>query len=156
MKAKQVMQNLRELRALLADISEVRFESPGQSNSITTRIMNRAILWMIYVISELATINYQKKVPRWPFRVQGVEAIGYGREKIVYKLSIKGEGKADKVVAVYHLESMGTDAREVIQKKQRNYETYKNYFDSLIVPTSFELLDNPWGKVLSRRVCSPL
>lgn len=146
MKVSKIRQRAHELRAILADISTVRFEKPRSDRPAAIRLAHMALVTTIYKVSHLAAINYEKKIPQWPFQAKDITVLSYGREKIVYKVTPEDQQAGDRVVSVYHLESMGKEPLEVIRKKQKNYETYRKYFGRLIVPTSFAVLDNPWGE----------
>jgi hypothetical protein len=92
----------------------------------------------------LANKSYERKTPQWPLRGESIDVIGYGAEKIVYHV-VDEASASDSVVGVYHLKSMRNTPQEVIQEKRTNYETYKKYFGDIVLPTSFVILDNPWG-----------
>lgn len=88
--------------------------------------------------------NYNRKIPQWPIAEASQNSVlGYGAEKIVYRIQSK---ESEHVLSIYHRESLRNEPLEVIRNKQDKYNTYRRYFGELIVPTQFMVVDNPWGK----------
>ena len=145
-------QTAQEIRPILADMvlaSEYpsrRELKPG--SPAVARLAHMAVSSGHAVVRQagkLANYNYERKVPQWPFKSRSTSVLGWGQEKIAYRVTPETDQVGDIVVSVYHREAMGRDPLDVIHAKKEKYEAYKKYFGELIVPTSFAVIDNPWG-----------
>ncbi len=138
----------RETRAILADVSIAQMHpstaerpEPGSPRS---RHLMHALHVGLMKAGKLANRNHTRKEPQWPLNTESVDVLGYGAEKVVYKVK-SGDDMSDRVVSVYHMESVLKDPAAVIERKRDRYRTYKDYFGDQVLPTSFIIIDNPWG-----------
>lgn len=141
-------QSAHETRAILADVSVSQThpstaEKPEAGATSTKRIMH-AMHVALMKTGQLANKSHERKTPQWPLRGESISILGYGAEKVVYRV-VDEASASDSVVGVYHLKSMQHTPAEVVTEKKANYETYKKYFGDIVLPTSFVILDNPWG-----------
>lgn len=137
-----------ETRAILADVSVAQThpssaEKPAPGSTRTRHLMH-AMHVAIMKSGRLAHKSYERKTPQWPIRGESISVLGYGAEKVVYRVTDEAVDR-DTVVGVFHLKSMRHTPQEVIKTKRDNYETYRKYFGDIVLPTSFVVLDNPWG-----------
>jgi hypothetical protein len=152
------MKRVHEVRGVLADMhrSETHpksIEVPASDDPRLAKAMHlahRAIL----AAGKRADKGYARKTPAWPIPEEsGVRVLGYGAEKIAYKISpIQGD---QQVLSIYHRESMLKPPLDVVTKKQERYATYRRYFGELIVPSQFMVVDNPWGEGSKPAIMQP-
>lgn len=146
---KNNLKNLaKEVRGILVDSHAAEthphtLQRLGHGATIELRAKH-AVHKAINHAGRLASVGYEKKMPRWPVAGEVISVLGYGAEKIAYRVD-HGEGKPSSVLSVYHRESIGKDPIEVVHKKQEAYDTYREHFGELVVPTAFMVVDNPWG-----------
>ncbi len=144
-----IRHKVHDARGILADVSIAQNhpstkEKPAPGSRITLRLMH-SLHTALLASGKLANRSYERKNPHWPLKSESINVLGYGAEKVVYRVN-SSDHSSDRVVSIYHMESLGNkDPLEVVKKKQERYETYKKYFGDLVVPTSFVVLDNPWG-----------
>ncbi len=144
-----IKHKVHDARGILADVSIAQNhpstkEKPAPGSRITLHLMH-SLHAALLASGRLANRSYERKNPQWPIKSESINVLGYGAEKVVYRVN-SSDHSSDQVVSVYHMESLrNKDPLEVVKKKQQRYETYKNYFGDLVVPTSFIVLDNPWG-----------
>ncbi|HLC91984.1 MAG TPA: hypothetical protein VJC09_02945 [Candidatus Saccharimonadales bacterium] len=118
----------REVRGILADMSiaEVHpktLEKPAPDTGNRMRLMHSVHL-ALYQAGRLANRGLERKTPKWPVRPEAISVLGYGAEKVVYRIS-GGEGQTDTVLSVYHRESLVSEPTIVINNKKEKHETYK-------------------------------
>jgi hypothetical protein len=137
-----------EARAILADVHGSKThpstsEKPAPGTPGKIRLMH-AMHSALMKAGKLSTRGYERKTPQWPLNTAAVDVLGYGAEKVVYRVTA-ADDKRQHVVSVYHLESMKQDPVEVLQRKRDKYNKYREYFGDLVLPTAFIIVDNPWG-----------
>ncbi len=137
-----------ETRAILADVHNSKThpstsEKPAPGTPGKIRLMH-AMHSALMKAGKLASRGHERKTPQWPLNTESVSVLGYGAEKVVYQVT-SADDKAEHVVSVYHLESMKQDPEEVLRRKREMYNKYRHYFGDLVMPTSFIIVDNPWG-----------
>lgn len=137
-----------EARAILADGSTAlkhpsSAEKPAVGSPSIKHLMH-ALQVALMKSGQLANRSYERKTPKWPVRGESIDVLGYGVEKVVYRVS-GAENTPDNVVSVFHFASMKKEPGQVIREKRATYDTYKSYFGDLVLPTSFVIIDNPWG-----------
>ena len=144
---------IREIRAILADmgadtIPPSRLKKPPTYTITSKLIVNvtRIAYRILYRFGRLSNYNYKRKIPNWPFEAKSIIVLGFGIEKIAYKVMPADPKTPPMVVSVYHHESLRKSSAEIIRKKKEKYEAYRKYFGDLVVPTSFTEVDNPWGE----------
>lgn len=138
----------REVKAILADAS-VAETHPTSANrpergSSLTRYAMHAVHATLMRSGRAADRAHERSTPQWPLKGESISVLGYGVEKIAYRVTDDATGLSN-VVSVFHLKSLRNQPHEVIVEKRANYEKYKQYFPDIILPTSFVVLDNPWG-----------
>ena len=139
-----------EVRGILADMSTAQIHPSTlqrpERGSTAKLYMFHIVHRGLYGSGKLANRNYVRKVPSWPFDYEpmNVAVVSYGQEKIVYRIRF-GSHRPDKVLSIYHRESLLQNPAAVVEKKRDRYEQYKQYFGNLVLPTSFMVVDSPWG-----------
>ncbi len=140
-------QTAHEARGMLADASIAQLHPSSSERPTPGSAPSKHMMHIMHVAlmksGRLANKSYERKTPSWPVKGESISVLGYGAEKIAYKVS--GDQAQDAVVAVYHMESTRKNPLEVIERKKANYQTHQKYFGDIIVPTTFVVLDNPWG-----------
>lgn len=126
-----------------AEVHPSTISHPGKDAQAKRKAMHIAHTALMGV-GKLREKRQERKEVSWPFRAERVSVLGYGGEKIAYRVNT-GEGSADSVVSVFHMASFGQSPESVIESKMKNYGTYMSYFGDAVVPSSFIILDNPWG-----------
>lgn len=150
--------SVRETRAILADISTAEIhpsaaEKPEPGSPFEKHITH-ALHAALLKSGKLASSMRERKVPQWPLKGESIDVLGYGAEKVVYKVSA-GDSTPNHVVSVFHFGSMKKDPNQVIKDKRANFEIYRNYFGDLVIPTSFIIVDNPWGDGAKPAIVQP-
>lgn len=140
-------QTAHQSRAILADVSTAEIHPSSMELAPGARLEKRimhAINVALLSSGRLANRAYERKIPHWPLRGEAISVLGYGVEKVAYRVR-DSHGRGDSVVSVFHLASLVKSPQEVIDIKRQKYQTYCKYFGDLVVPTLFVILDNPWG-----------
>lgn len=147
------LNKLGEVRAILADMGAESVppsrlqKSPTYTSTSTLLVsITRLAHKTLYRAGRISNYGYKRKMPNWPFEATSVIVLGYGIEKIAYKVTSTDAKAPVMVVAVYYREPLRKSPDEVIHKKTERYQAYRKYFGDIIVPTTFGEIDNPWGE----------
>lgn len=139
--------SLREVKGMLVDMGTAThhpetLRTPPPEATRIRRVMHM-VHYGLHAVGIRLAEKHKRKQPDWA-KGEQLNVIGYGGEKIVYKI----EGDAEhlsRVVSVYHKDSLRKDPVTLLEQKRGHYNTYVQYFGDLVLPTEFEMVDNPWG-----------
>jgi hypothetical protein len=138
----------KEARGIVADMAmaEQKHRSMRRMGRHATKetLVKQVRHRMVHAAGKVATLGYQPKQVEWPVSGDRENVLAYGAEKVAYRIPGK-DGAPDSVMAVYHKESIGRDPVEVARQKAGQYGKYREYFGDTVLPTSFMVVDNPWG-----------